>query len=91
MNILSEYKSVLNDNLSKLEKPDNNIESMLYFCNNVIEAMLNASSTCIPEKKFKKNLKPYWSKELSGLHTSMKLYRNFWINDGKPIGHDSYS
>ena len=54
----------------------------------ITEKILTCSSN-LPQKRYGRKLKPYWSKTLSKLNAKRKNARKTWINAGKPKDHNN--
>lgn len=92
-NLLCFYQLAVHKTLSDVCIPEVDVPGPLIdkYYRDIASAIIIASRECIPEIKYRKFLKPYWSNELSDLHNIMVNRRNVWINEGQPRGIDSPS
>ncbi|MES9879357.1 MAG: reverse transcriptase family protein [Sedimenticola sp.] len=56
-------------------------------------AMTDAAKSTMPNSKFNKFAKPYWTSAVKEAHTRSRLLRKIWIDNGRPRGrqYESYS
>ena len=77
---ISDYKYTLSENLYTLDFNQTSIES--YYI--PVNAIKMAADNTLPNVKFCRYLKPYWSVKLSQLHGDMLKDRTNWINEKRP-------
>jgi exonuclease III len=80
------YSSLVTDKCKDIPKPCINAscEDIDKYYAAIVTCLYNCAKDSIPAKKYKPYLKPFWSSELSELHTSMKSARRIWIDAGQP-------
>ena len=55
--------------------------------NNALTQTLHSAAMKLPQGKFNKHAKPYWSPTLKADHTHARHLRRTWISEGRPGGH----
>ena len=85
--ILSRYKHCVNHHLHNLinyQTEITTIDEIETTTSNITRALLSAATDLIPNKKFKKYLKPHWKNGLGQAHKKVRKLRNLWIRHGRP-------
>ena len=88
------YRNVLEPSLIDLKgsfsnSMKNNEDIDMYFENLTI--CINRVSEILPRTKYKRNLKPFWNRELSRLKLKKVLSYRAWVNSGRPREKDNLS
>ncbi len=86
--LISGYEMCLALYLGEVESPvtDCTPEEVQNFYNHIVQSISAASSRCIPHKRYRKFLKPYWKGVVKAAHGVMGRTRQAWISDGRPRG-----
>jgi len=79
--ILQNNDTLFENNTSYLYDPDT--------INDLLTQVLHSSASVLPQSKFNKSAKPYWSKEVKEAHSLARKYRREWLSAGRPRGREN--
>ena len=87
-NLLNDYTFAVSHMLWPIKIPnlDATTNDTLQFYNKILEILTQAAKETIPNIKYNRHAKPYWSESVKKCHADMSYHRGLWINEGRPRG-----
>ena len=86
LNLLNDYTFPVSHMLwpIKISSLDATTNDTLQLYNKILEILTQAAKENIPNTKYNRHAKPYWSESVKKCHADMSYRRGMWINEGRP-------